>query len=89
MFIEQPRYNFEYLVIVLNFFQIEWIQQQSPKSRKKRDYLTNDENFNSNLNNDNNIYYDESSSMKFNDPMWSKLWYIVSRFSLLVLIGLT
>ena len=56
------------------------MQQQIPLSRKKRDYLNNyvnDDTFNTNINsnyNNNN----EDIKLKFNDPMWSKLWYIVS-----------
>jgi len=52
--------------------KIEWIQEQVPLSRKKRDFVSFDEHFS------------HKSSMKqnyheqrhFNDPMWSKLWYI-------------
>jgi len=52
--------------------KIEWIQEQVPLSRKKRDFVSFDDHFS------------HKSSMKqnygeqghFNDPMWSKLWYI-------------
>ena len=50
-----------------------------PKIRKKRDYVnfaSNDYNFNSNM--DMPAKSLDAASFKFNDPMWSKLWYIVS-----------
>ena len=54
--------------------KIEWVQQQIPLSRKKRDFVeftSNDVNFNSNMD-------EKVTQNKFNDPMWPKLWYIVS-----------
>jgi hypothetical protein len=71
-----------------------------PKSRKKRDFLTfmsNDENMGGLINEltsndlvntgDQDLKFEDSvdiSSMKFNDPMWSKLWYIVSNYFLII-----
>ena len=52
--------------------KIEWIQEQIPKSRKKRDFIQIETENNKQENLD---------DFKFNDPMWSKLWYIVSSFS--------
>jgi hypothetical protein len=49
-----------------NAFKIEWVQQQIPLSRKKRDFIefsSNDANFNSNMD-------EKVSQNKFNDPMW-------------------
>jgi len=54
-----------------SFPTVEWVQQQVPKSRSKRDFQkfqSNDVNFRSNL----------PKPVNFNDPMWFKLWYIVS-----------
>jgi hypothetical protein len=54
-----------------SFATVEWVQQQVPKSRSKRDFQkfqSNDVNFNSNV----------PKAVSFNDPMWFKLWYIVS-----------
>lgn len=55
---------------------VEWVQQQVPLSRKKRDFM--DYYSNEELNEVVNV---DDSSAKLNDPMWSKLWYIVSHAS--------
>jgi hypothetical protein len=78
--------------IYLKNFKIEWVQEQMPKSRKKRDYLENAvENMGGSINEfaSNDIVNiadisfkiedpPDKNNSKFNDPMWSKLWYIVS-----------
>ena len=57
-------------------FQIDWIEEQIAKKRVKRD---------SNLDSDGRqtISGSKRKENEFNDPMWPKLWYIVSHFSLL------
>ena len=43
--------------------KIEWIQEQVPKIRKKRDFVSYDWN-------------NHVESKPYNDPMWDKLWYL-------------
>ena len=51
-------------------FKVEWIEEQIPKSRQKRDFIQNypTEDYS----------YIDTEQLRFNDVMWPKLWYIVS-----------
>jgi len=49
--------------------KIEWIEEQVPLSRKKRDFVSFEEHIN-------NHKSRKKEKNHFNDPMWSKLWYI-------------
>lgn len=53
---------------------IEWIEEQVPKSRKKRDYMDYDDRYMKPLSQEDQVNNEDLT--KFNDPMWAKLWYI-------------
>ena len=65
---------------------VEWVEQQVPKVRKKRDFIladreSDDEDVatkNSGLGGVDEAVTVVEKDLKYNDPMWSKLWYIVS-----------
>lgn len=60
---------------------IEWIQEQMPKKRIKRDFVDFEPSIFARFQRKRNFAEDQDKNkdgIKFNDPMWSKLWYIVS-----------
>ncbi|RNA05296.1 hypothetical protein BpHYR1_020430, partial [Brachionus plicatilis] len=58
---------------------IEWVQEQTPKKRIKRDFMDFEPSIFSRFQRKRNFAEDQDKNkdgIKFNDPMWSKLWYI-------------
>lgn len=64
--------------------RVEWVQQQLPKKRVKRDFIdfvqfkNNPRPVEKPSNKNSKNYNNNDNDIKFNDPMWPKLWYIVS-----------
>ena len=54
-----------------NHPHVHWVEQQIAKKRIKRDFSAEDE-----------VELREKRDVTFNDPKWSKMWYLVCTFQL-------
>lgn len=61
---------------------IEWVEEQTPKKRVKRDFVDFEPSIFSKYQQKRDFLEENKDKNKhnimFNDPMWPKLWYIVS-----------